>query len=257
MRVNIVAKLGWILERCAVEAATALGATVNCAPPASCSGVERLADPRAVNYYMPARDVKKYGAERTVGFFTHGKTALDIAPRFEACVTMNQTMARGVRAAGGRNVTVIRPGAELPARAPVFGVVGRVYGKGRKGAYLVEEAVRRGFNFRACSDYSRPGLRSPCRVTHKVADRGAFYDSIDYLVVTSLDEGGPMPVLEALAHHVPVIAPDVGWCWEFPVIRYERGSIVDLMETLAGLSSPPTWEEWRSKHRHLFRLLAA
>lgn len=47
-----------------------------------------------------------------------------------------------------------------------------------------------------------------------------WYKSIDYLVVLSELEGGPMPVLEALSMGKPVIAPDVGWCWEYPVIKY-------------------------------------
>ena len=47
-----------------------------------------------------------------------------------------------------------------------------------------------------------------------------FYRSIDYLLVLSENEWGPLPVLEALAMGKPVIAPDVGWCWDYPVIRY-------------------------------------
>ena len=47
-----------------------------------------------------------------------------------------------------------------------------------------------------------------------------FYNSIDYLLVISKVEGGPVPVLESFLLNKPVIAPDVGWCWDFP-IEYE------------------------------------
>ncbi len=48
----------------------------------------------------------------------------------------------------------------------------------------------------------------------------ASYDWCDYLIVLSTLEGGPRPVQEALARCKPVIAPDVGFCWEYPVLRY-------------------------------------
>lgn len=43
-----------------------------------------------------------------------------------------------------------------------------------------------------------------------VADMGSFYGDIDVYISTSLHEGIPMSVLEAMAHGVPVIAPRVG-----------------------------------------------
>ena len=47
-----------------------------------------------------------------------------------------------------------------------------------------------------------------------------WYSGIDYLLVLSTNEGGPFPVKEAIAMGKPVMAPDVGWAWDYPVIRY-------------------------------------
>ena len=41
-------------------------------------------------------------------------------------------------------------------------------------------------------------------------------------MVTATNEGGPVPVLDALTMGVPIIAPNVGWCWEYPVIKYSN-----------------------------------
>ena len=58
-------------------------------------------------------------------------------------------------------------------------------------------------------------------------------DWCDYVVIMSDMEGGPLVLHEALARHKPVIAPDVGYCWEWPVIRYtgfeELKAIVDAL----------------------------
>jgi len=251
-KVNIVAKLGWILERLARELEP-LGATINA------GNAERAADPRAaINYYMPARDILKYPAPGlAVGLYTHGSTAFDIVDRFAACVTMNIAMGERLRGAGARRVVTIRPGTEAPSRSPVFGVCGRVYGKERKGADLVNAAVAAGFTFHGCSDYRplrsvRARYRPPCRITHGIAQRADFYKSIDYLVITSTEEGGPMPLLEAIAHQVPVIAPrGVGWCDEFPAIRYLAGSWDSLHKILHALTVPPSWKDWTEQHRQL------
>jgi len=39
----------------------------------------------------------------------------------------------------------------------------------------------------------------------------AFYESLDYLLIPSLWEGGPMSLIEALACGLPVITAEVGW----------------------------------------------
>ena len=253
MRCNIVVKPGWILMRMAEEIAKRVrGVTIN-----STGYPPRGPGPEEITYFAPMKDIRHMPGVRglKVGLFTHGEErSLLFIDQFDACVTMNRAMALFLEEHGARNVVTIRPGTEPPKRPMVFGVCGRVYGKGRKGAFLVEHAVGAGFTFRACS---RPQTKAaaPCPITHPIEDRSKFYETIDYLVVTSLDEGGPMPVLEAVAHGVPVIAPDVGFCWEFPVIRYGRGSWDSLRSVLEGLAKPPTWKTWAEEHKALFARL--
>ena len=243
-RVNIVVEPGWILERCAKEIKGVMrGVTINS------SGASDL------TYYIPSKRLAKMPARPdgiAVGFFTHGfsRSAAE-AHLFDAGVAMNRRMEEVCRAAGLGDVTVIRPGTEAQRRVR-FGVCGRTYRDGRKCEQLVAEAVAAGFDFVSCGS-----PKWPCPRIAPTHQRDEFYAQIDYLVVTSLDEGGPIPVVEALAHGIPVIAPDVGWCWEFPVIRYERGSWPSLHRVLSGLTDLPTWQDWGAAHRALFRRLLA
>lgn len=255
MRINIVVKTGWILERLARELVARIpNVRMNAAgwPPT------RPTDDDAT-YFLPMKDVRHLPNVTgiRIGYFTHGEDRARVYhDQFDVHLAMNQQMARCLTALGVKTVHVIRPGTDVPERPIVFGVCGRVYGKGRKGAFLVEAAVKSGYQFVACTEPQR-GAVAPCRITHTIEQRADFYRSIDYLVVTSLEEGGPMPVLEAIAHGVPVIAPDVGWCWEMPVIRYERGSWDSLRAVLHGLTRPPTWDDWAEGHRRLFSELEA
>lgn len=75
-----------------------------------------------------------------------------------------------------------------------------------------------------------------------------FYRGLDYLVVTSDSEGGPYPVMEAMAMGIPVIAPDVGFCWDFPVIRYD-GTDAGLLQVVQGLRAPA--DPWESESKKL------
>jgi hypothetical protein len=251
---NIVTKTGWILERLSRELLAIPGVSLNCGEG------ERKAMKGGPNYYLPAKDFKRFPADGwRIGLYTHGDSGFDVIREFEVCLAMNQSMAGRLAEAGARKIRVIRPGAPWKQERVTFGVVGRVYNDGRKGEGFVANAIAAGFSFVACSTPKKIRATSrgiwPCPVTHSAESedsRRAFYQSIDYLVVTSLDEGGPMPVLEAIASGVPVIAPDVGWCWEFPVIRYVRGDWESLKSVLMALTHPPSWSEWVESHRKLF-----
>ena len=54
------------------------------------------------------------------------------------------------------------------------------------------------------------GLREEFRLEGEVADIAPFYRQLDIYLSTSLHEGLPMSALEAMAHGLPVVAPDVG-----------------------------------------------
>ena len=59
-----------------------------------------------------------------------------------------------------------------------------------------------------------------------------FYRSLDLYLNTSVHEGIPMSILEAMAHGLPVVAPDVGGIGEV-VDNGEDGCLIDIRDTKA------------------------
>jgi len=92
-----------------------------------------------------------------------------------------------------------------------FGIVGREYGSGRKNFNIIQTLK----NIPNSDFFITNGKLSSSQLVD-------FYKEIDYLLVTATNEGGPVPVLDALTMGVPIIAPNVGWCWEYPVIKYSN-----------------------------------
>ena len=104
-----------------------------------------------------------------------------------------------------------------------FGIIGRGYSSGRKNFKIVEKLKK---------IQNTEFIISEGKLTkNEVVD---LYKRIDYLLVTSNNEGGPVPVIEALTMGVPIIAPNVGWCWEYPVIKYN--STEELFNVINKLS---------------------
>jgi len=68
----------------------------------------------------------------------------------------------------------------------------------------------------------------------------SLYEQIDYLLIPSRWEGGPMNVIEAKAKGLPVISSDVGWIGsEFPVeYMYPPNNIEKLLEILNVIIAP-------------------
>jgi glycosyltransferase involved in cell wall biosynthesis len=93
----------------------------------------------------------------------------------------------------------------------------------------------------------------------------AFYRKLDYVLITSRYEGGPMSLLEGLACGKKVICPgDVGLAEQFPdgIVSYVNGDIVSLKEILqnlfdekqrlSALVKKHTWDNWALQHLRLF-----
>lgn len=214
-------------------------------------------EPGAINYfinYALYRDLPGI----SIGYFTHWEegppyhqrfveVAKKVDYRFAQCGKTAKILERNL----GLRASVVRPGTDL-VKPIKFGVCGKVHPSGRKGEYLVKQMMDEGYDVVAW------GKGWPCPIfSDSLEDRENFYVEIDYLVVTSLNEGGPLPLLEAVAMGVPVIAPDVGLCWEYPVIRYQKGSWLSLAAVLSKLSKSRTWDQWAKDHDRLFRSIAS
>ncbi len=70
------------------------------------------------------------------------------------------------------------------------------------------------------------GLQGRFRLLGHQDDMSSFYRSIDVYINTSVHEGIPMSVLEAMSHAMPVIAPNVGGFSEI-VMDGEQGFLIE------------------------------
>lgn len=258
----VLADEGWILERCARELERRLPyVTVGREPHPGCP----------VTYYVNYSAFRHRASPVQAAFFTHvearvpaaAKRFFDVARAMDASVAMSRRYAEALRDAGVADVRVITPGVDLDRFTPAvrIGVVGRTYHTGRKGEDLV----------RAVMDephiewhFTGEGWPGPCRRCRD-EDMPAFYRSMDYILVPAHYEGGPMPLLEALACGVEVIAPRVGFVDEYPHIEFETGSAEDLRRVLRELVAvrlarrqavaSRTWDAWATEHDRLFQEL--
>lgn len=240
--VNIISgNKNWILGRMAEELTRLLGCTRNSTGPSA-----------RVDYCIPYSNSRHSRAPVKVGLFTHIEAAgpkreqfISALNKFDHTIALSKQTGDVMRGFGRAPSRVIHLGTDM-GKPITFGVCGKVYDSGRKNEHFVREMVAQGLDVLAC------GKGWPCERILDYVAREAFYANIDYLVVTSAIEGGPVPVLEAMAMGVPIIAPDVGWCWDYPVIRYERNSLESLLNVLFALAKPRSWAECAAEHRDFF-----
>lgn len=252
---------GWIIEKMARVLAEALpDVAYGLSAPKECK----------LHYHMPYLTCRGDTAFRSIGYFTHLESDVPrrdlffrAARSFEYLICQSARTAQILLDAGHENLCIISPGVDIHQYTPEMriGVVGRTYDSGRKGEALVRQLLDLpGIRwFFTGTGWPGPALNLPEQ------EMPNFYRSMDYILVPSTNEGGPMCVLEALACGKEVIAPDVGWVNEFPHIPYGTGDVESLRTVLLKLWDQRmklreavvarTWENWVCEHDRLFERL--
>ena len=72
-----------------------------------------------------------------------------------------------------------------------------------------------------------------------------FYQQIDALLVTGYAEGGPLPLLEAMAVGIPVISPCFGYAADLLNTHYD--TVEDLWDALSDLAQPAIYSHQLSR----------
>jgi len=263
----VTEKPGWIMHRKAEEIAKYMG-TVK------------------INEDLPEADVHYYinygyfnrrpASGIVVANFTHydpdhlADKFVSVAKEVDHCVAVSEETAKILTSFGipRSKITVILVGADRSFQPKLtVGLVGRVYPGGRKGDDIVRELLADAeLMERVQIVAAKDGWGTPVWSLPDIAD---FYRAIDFLLVPSRVEGGPVPFMEALACGTMAIAPEIGVVPEFPHVSYPIGNVQKLRETLMQLAAEHVrqrsflttkmqgldWEGWAMKHDRLFRSL--
>jgi glycosyltransferase involved in cell wall biosynthesis len=143
----------------------------------------------------------------------------------------------------------IRDGFDL--KKPVLGIIqrGRWEGKGYDFMLkLAETSIAKSFKFMfvgkdwdgVVDKLRSNGVDVDYHQDESYENYPQHYDTMDYLFIPSLWEGGPMAVIEALAKGVPVISSNVGWVGTdfVPDYIYEPDNLNQLERILTKIIEP-------------------
>jgi hypothetical protein len=178
--------------------------------------VGKSVDPTAdANVYCPYGQLRVKGPSLDVSWFTHRRDDKAHQARWELsatladlCIAMSKNQLPYLPLGKTR---IIRPGIDEQ-----FFVPGPV-----KFLVAVKEAEQNRKRLDWLSSLRIPNTE--WRLTNgkiKQEDMPSLYRWADYVVVLSRNEGGPLCINEAMASKKPIIAPNCGYCWDWPVIRY-------------------------------------
>ena len=260
----VPADRGWILE----TMARAIESAALASDRFDVSITDQPSDTADLVFFMPESAYQPQHHSITLTYFAHREAhsgAADlfdrVAQRTDHCVTSSSKYREVLKELGARSVYQIPLGVDTELFTPSLrlGVVGRTYQTGRKGEALLA----------AITDlpmleltFTGAGWPNPSEFMPKEA-LAEFYRGLDYLLIPSEIEGGPVPLLEALASGCPVIAPsDIGMVSDFPHIPFARGDGGDLRRVVQGLLAEKQalrdsvdgcdWETFAQRHLEMF-----
>ena len=222
------------------------------------SGV--LDKPGQINYFINYAVMKRKTNGIDVGFFTHPEPDGEFynqARLVDLAICQSAKYTRDLRERG-IPVVHISPGVDTAYTPKLrMAVVGSLSYGFRKGSDLL--AVVEGLPYVDLVVTNG---------TYEQRDLPQLYHSVDYTLITSRYEGGPMCLLESLACGKKVICPmDVGYAAEFRdfIIPYRNGDINSLINLLTDLYHEKleisravekyTWDNWAAAHMYIFNHL--
>ncbi|MCU0513110.1 MAG: glycosyltransferase, partial [Anaerolineae bacterium] len=125
-------------------------------------------------------------------------------------------------ARSGRQAGHFRRAWHIPAAAPLVGIVGRLMPVKNHALFLeaarlvlaqmpqAHFAIVGDGELRAALEAQAAPLGAQVHFTGWQEDTAAIYSDLNVLVISSLNEGAPVPIIEALAAGCPVVATNVG-----------------------------------------------
>lgn len=214
----------------------------------------------ALNYYLNDNAMLEKSKNFDVVFFDHPKPCLSrTLKQANHIIAMAPQYQRMIQEHGAPCDLVIQPtDPVLFCPKLVLGFVGRFKGRtdysDRKGRNLLERISKLPFVEIKSTLGNLPEEDLP-----------AFYRSVDYPIVTSKEEGGPMCFTEALRCGKRIIMPltlGIGEMFPQGVIDYPEGDYEGLCKVLEGLYAervalsklvePYTWDFWTEQHERIF-----
>lgn len=270
MRIRISTEQpGWILYRLALEIKNEIKNV----------DINKPFSNHDINYYINYGYYKEKSSVIDVACFTHydekilNDKWIKVANEVDHIVSISNTTKNVLVNQGvpENKITVIMIPADSTFKPLVrLGVCGRVYKGGRKGEHLIEKLLKdKDVNQKIeliANDISWENIG----LKNLNIPFNMFYNSIDYLLIPSLNEGGPVPFMEALACGKEAIAPPIGVIPDFPHYEYKVGDYKDMKKTILNVIEPEYkkrkeiakavrnyngWKSWALSHKKLFREL--
>jgi glycosyltransferase involved in cell wall biosynthesis len=228
-----------------------------------------------INYFIDYSHYSKKSRAIDIGLFTHfeadnlGETWGKKIKELDYCIAQSES-SKSILLAHGvpeKKISVVIPGADSSFVPKVrVGILGRIYPSGRKGERLVKRLLEDAEIMNVVSIVSKhEGWGAPVNDL----EYQDFYNSIDFLLIPSLVEGGPVPFIEALACGKLAIAPPIGYARQFDHIEYKTGDFDDLKRVLLNACKPLyeerrrlsqqvkryDWDYWATEHERVFNML--